>query len=132
MRSRENGHQRLRSRACDSAKDSSGGRVMATDGFALRSCECVCAKGETVEPEGAGQQSQAAHAERSSRGFKQAPACNMDETGVPCRTVRGPRACLDSLPPCVYNRVYPAGHFSQVGLFPCSTLDCITGQPLYL
>lgn len=50
--------------------------------------------GETGKPEGPGQQSQAAHAETSSRGFKQAPACNMDETGAPCRTVRGPRACF--------------------------------------
>lgn len=30
-----------------------------------------------------------------SRGFKQAPACNMDESGAPCRTVRGPGPCLD-------------------------------------
>ena len=59
---------------------------MVADGFALRE-QCVCV-GETGEPEGPGQQSQAAHAETSSRGFKQAPACNMDETGAPCRTVR--------------------------------------------
>lgn len=57
-------------------------------------CVCLCV-GETGEPEGPGQQSQAAHAETSSRGFKQAPACNMDETRAPSRTVSGPRACLD-------------------------------------
>lgn len=30
---------------------------------------------------------------RASGGFKQAPTCNMDETGAPCRTVWGPKAC---------------------------------------
>lgn len=50
-------------------------------------CLCACVRGrETGEPEGPGQQSQAAQAETNTRGFKQAPACNIDETGAPCRT----------------------------------------------
>lgn len=60
----------------------------------LRHRVCVCEE-VTGEPAGPGQQSQAARADSCSRGFKQAPACNMDETGVPCRTVRGPWPCLE-------------------------------------
>lgn len=55
---------------------------------------CLCVEG-TGEPEGSGQQSQAAHAESSSRGFKQAPACNMDETQAPCRTMEDLGPFLD-------------------------------------
>lgn len=51
--------------------------------------------GEGVEPEGPKQQSQAAHAEREQWRLQTSSACNMDETGAPCRTVRGPRASLD-------------------------------------
>lgn len=71
---------------------------MVAGEFALRGlcvCLCVCVWERQASPRGLGQQSQAAHAETSSRGFKQAPACNMDETGAPCRTVRGPKACSD-------------------------------------
>lgn len=46
---------------------------MVAEGFALLElcvCACLC-EGETGRPEGPGQQSQAGHAETSSRGFKQ-------------------------------------------------------------
>lgn len=86
-------------------------RGMLADAFALL---CVCVEG-TDEPEGSGQQSQAAHAETSSRGFKQAPACNMDETQAPCRTVEdlGAFSAFNCLFPCVCDRFYPVGYFTK-------------------
>lgn len=75
--------------------------------------EIVCGKKRQAGPAGPGQQSQAGCAESCSRGFKQAPACNIDETGAPCRTVGGPRPCLDVTPSLfltVGGRVDTAGH----------------------
>lgn len=73
---------------------------MVADGFALWEL-CVCVKEggrgrETVSnPRGPNSKAKLPMQRGSSGGFKQAPACNMDETGAPCRTVRGPRASLD-------------------------------------
>lgn len=69
-------------------------------------------------PGGPGLQSQAAHAEWRRKGFKQAPACNMDETGACCSTFRGTMTWLDLTLsfPHVSERYDHALHFGQVEL----------------
>lgn len=82
-------------------------------------CMRVCVYGGAGEPKGPGHQSQAAHADSCSGGFKGAPACNMDETGAPYRTVRAPHVC---------DRFDPAGHFGQV---ECSLFSAVSLSALH-
>lgn len=56
---------------------------------------CVCGKKRQASLQALDRRAKLPMQSRAVRGFKQAPACNMDESGAPCRTVRGAGPCLD-------------------------------------